>query len=135
MGDSWIDQRQRTLINFQMYFIARITFTGASDIIKDVSNLCNLFKEIVKWVVPFNVVHLLTDNASNYLKARKLLQEKYEHIYWSPCATHCLNLLLENIGKMPHVVELVNCASKMTIVFYNHIFLLSWLRKEMFGKK
>ncbi|XP_039120077.1 uncharacterized protein LOC120256474 [Dioscorea cayenensis subsp. rotundata] len=99
------------------------------DIVKDATNLCNLFAEIVEWIGPSNVVHLVTDNASNYMKAGKLLQERYEHIYWSPCAAHCLNLLLKDIGKMPHVVELANRASKVTIFVYNHIFLLSWLRK------
>ncbi|KAJ8749645.1 hypothetical protein K2173_026294 [Erythroxylum novogranatense] len=31
-----------------------------------------------------NVVHMVTDNAKNYKKARKLLSEKYPSIYWSP---------------------------------------------------
>ena len=31
---------------------------------------------------------------------------------------------------MNHVAELVRCASKVTIFVYNHVALLSWLRKR-----
>ena len=31
---------------------------------------------------------------------------------------------------MNHVAELVRCASKVTIFVYNHVALLSWLRKK-----
>ena len=52
---------------------------------------------------PKNIVHLVTDNASNYVFVGKLLCKKYKTISWSPCAAHCLNLVLQDIGDMPHV--------------------------------
>ncbi|XP_039134542.1 uncharacterized protein LOC120271927 [Dioscorea cayenensis subsp. rotundata] len=133
MRDGWTDQRQRTLINFLVYCPTGISFVksvDASDILKDATNLCNLFMEIIEWVGPDNVVHLVTDNASNYVAAGRLIHEKYDHIYWSPCAVHCLNLILKDIGKRDHVAELVSRASKVTIFVYNHIYILSWLRKR-----
>nr|CAN67153.1 hypothetical protein VITISV_038391 [Vitis vinifera] len=36
----------------------------------------------------------------------------------------------EDIGKMDHVAELVRRASNVTIFMYNHVALLSWLRKR-----
>ncbi|XP_039127035.1 uncharacterized protein LOC120263231 [Dioscorea cayenensis subsp. rotundata] len=133
MGDGWTDQRQRTLINFLVYYPTGKSFVKSvdtSDILKDATNLCNLLMEIIEWVGPDNVVHLVTDNASNYVAARRLIHEKYDHIYWSPCAAHCLNLILKDIGKRDHVAELVSRASKVTIFVYNHIYILSWLRKR-----
>ena len=42
MGDGWIDNRQRTLINFLLYSIEGISFVksvDASNIVKDATNL------------------------------------------------------------------------------------------------
>ncbi|XP_039118856.1 uncharacterized protein LOC120254989 [Dioscorea cayenensis subsp. rotundata] len=133
MGDGCTDQRQRTFINFLVYCPTGISFVksvDASDILKDATNLCNLFMEIIEWVGLDNVVHLVTDNVSNYVAAGRLIHEKYDHIYWSPCAAHCLNLILKDIGKRDHVAELVSRASKVTIFVYNHIYILSWLRQR-----
>ncbi|GAV78883.1 LOW QUALITY PROTEIN: DUF659 domain-containing protein, partial [Cephalotus follicularis] len=119
-----------TLINFLVYCPARLTFikfVDASNAVKDAPTLVNLFFEVVEWVGPSNVVHMVTDNASNYTAAERLLHERYDNIYWSPCAAHCLNLLLKDISSMPHMDYLL---SRVTIFVYNHITLLSWLRNR-----
>ena len=72
---------------------------------------------------------MVTDNASNYVSAGKLLCEKYKTISWSSCATHCLNLVLQDIGDMPHVERLKKRASKVTVFIYNHVALIAWLKK------
>ena len=64
---------------------------------------------------PLNVVLIMTDNAANYVVAGRLISQKHKHINWSPCAAHCLNLIFKDIGNMDHVVELVRCASNVTI--------------------
>ncbi|GAV84763.1 LOW QUALITY PROTEIN: DUF659 domain-containing protein [Cephalotus follicularis] len=130
MEDSWTDNRQRTLI-FLVYCLAGLAFiksVDASDAVKDAPTLVNLFFEVVEWVGPSNVVHMVTDNAANYTAAGRLLH-RYDNIYWSTCAAHCLNLLLKDISSMPHMDYLVSRASQVTIFVYNHITLLSWLRK------
>ncbi|GAV89253.1 LOW QUALITY PROTEIN: DUF659 domain-containing protein/Dimer_Tnp_hAT domain-containing protein, partial [Cephalotus follicularis] len=133
MADGWTDNRQTTLINFLVYCPAGLTFikfVDASDAVKDVPTLVNLFFEVVEWVGPSNVVHMITDNAANYTADGRLLHKRYDNIYWSPCAAHCLNLLLKDISSMPHMDYLVSRASQVTIFVYNHITLLSWLRKR-----
>lgn len=102
----------------------------ASDVVKDTLTLCNLFSEVIDWVGPENVVHVVTDNAANYVAAGRLLHEKYNTIFWSPCAAHCLNLLLKDIGSLPHIMDLASKASKVTKFIYNHMVFLSWLRKR-----
>ncbi|KAK7293059.1 hypothetical protein RJT34_15920 [Clitoria ternatea] len=122
-----------TLINFLVYCPTGISFIksiDASDVVKDAQTLCDMFAEVIEWVGPANVVHIVTDNAANYVAAGRLIHEKYETIFWSPCAAHCLNLLLKDIGSMPHVAELAGKASKVTIFVYNHMVFLSWLRKR-----
>ena len=38
----------------------------ASDVIKDAQTLCNLFIELVEFAGVKNVIHLITNNATNY---------------------------------------------------------------------
>ncbi|XP_034674808.1 uncharacterized protein LOC117905996 [Vitis riparia] len=108
MGDGWTDNRQRTLINFLVYCPEGISFVKSVD----ATNLFQLFDEVIEWVGPLNVVHVVTDNAANYVAAGRLISQKHKHINWSPCAAHCLNLIFKDIGKIDHVTELVRRASK-----------------------
>ena len=97
---------------------------------KNTRNLFKLFDEVVTWFGPKNIVHMVTDNTSNYVSAGKLLCEKYKTISWSSCAAHCLNLVLQDMGDMPHVERLKNRATKVTVFIYNHVALIAWLTKR-----
>ncbi|XP_054782672.1 uncharacterized protein LOC129289958 [Prosopis cineraria] len=133
MADGWTDKRLRILINFLVYSPVSLVFVksvDASHIIKDAKNLFSLFCEVIEWVGPTNIVYVVTDNAANYIAAGRLIREKYNHIYWSPCAAHCLNLILKDIASMPYVADLATKASKITVFVYNHVAFLSWLRRR-----
>ena len=92
-----------------------------------------LFNEVIEWVGPLNVVHVVIDNATNYVVVGRLISQKYKHNNWSPCATHYLNLIFKDISKVDHVAELVSCASKVTIFVYNHFFKLVEKKIRMDG--
>ena len=80
MGDGWTDGRHRSLINFLVYCPKGITFIKSVDaftVMIDAQFLCNLFSEIVDIVGASNVVHLVTDNGSNFKAVGRLLNEKY----------------------------------------------------------
>lgn len=47
-------------------------------------------------VGPENIVQVVTDNASNNIGAAKMLKEKRPTIFWTSCAAHTINLMLEN---------------------------------------
>ncbi|XP_052108007.1 uncharacterized protein LOC107496386 [Arachis duranensis] len=98
--------------------------------VKNASSLCDLFLEVIEWIGPDNVVHVVTDNAANYVAAGRLINKKFENIHWSPCAAHCLNLILKDISSMPHISNLATRASKITVFVYNHTVFLSWLRQK-----
>ncbi|RVW24543.1 hypothetical protein CK203_090909 [Vitis vinifera] len=110
MGDGWTDNRQRTLINFLVYYpqgILFVKFVDASNIVKDATNLFLLFDKVIEWMGPLNVVHIVTDNATNYVAAGRLISQKHKHIDWSPCAAYCLNLILrisENFCNKPTII-------------------------------
>ncbi|XP_020988179.1 uncharacterized protein LOC110276029 [Arachis duranensis] len=76
----------------------------ASSMVKNASSLCDLFSEVIEWIGPDNIVHVVTDNARNYVAA--------------------------DISSMPHISNLATRASKITVFMYNHTMFLSWLRQR-----
>ena len=46
-----------------------------------------------------NVVQVITDNAVNYKVAGQLLMGKRKGLFWTPCAAHCIDLILEDFEK------------------------------------
>ncbi|XP_052203989.1 uncharacterized protein LOC127809265 [Diospyros lotus] len=131
MGDGWTDTRQRPLINFLVYCSKGLSFiksVNASNFIMNVETLCNLFAEIVEFVGPNNMVHMVTNNGVNYKAARRKLSERYPTIRWSPCAAHCINLIMKDMSEMNDVENVATLASKVTIFIYNHKWTLNWLR-------
>ena len=90
---------------------------------------------MVEEIGPENVVHVVTDNGSNYKKAcKELLIEVYEHIAWTPCLAHTVNLMLKDIARMPeHGVMIKQCKRisncNATRFGTNYMFLESIYRK------
>ncbi|KAI5440288.1 hypothetical protein KIW84_025566 [Lathyrus oleraceus] len=75
----------------------------ASDYAKTGDKLVELLGTFVEEMGEQNVVQLITDNGSNYVAAGKILTFKRTNMYWTPCAAHCIDLMLEDIGKIPKV--------------------------------
>ena len=66
-----------------MYYPEEISFVkyvDASDIVKDATNLFLIFDEVIEWVGPLNLVHIVTNNATNYVAAGRLISHKHKHI-------------------------------------------------------
>ncbi|CAO1947482.1 unnamed protein product, partial [Urochloa humidicola] len=123
MADGWTDRKRRTLINFLVYcpkgtaFLKSVDATESS---KTADFLFKLFKDVVNFVGPEHVVHFVTDNASNMVATGRKLENEFPSIYWSPCAAHCLNLVLSDFGKESIVKTTVAHASSITKYVYNH---------------
>ena len=77
-----------------------------------------------------NVVQIITDNASNYVLAGKMLEEKHKTIFWTPCAAHCIDLVVEDIGKHDWVKDVIEHAKSITKYIYNHSWVLNLMRKN-----
>ncbi|XP_073109325.1 uncharacterized protein [Elaeis guineensis] len=138
MADGWTDQCRRTLINFLVYCPRGTVFlksVDASDTSKTADMLYKLFKEIVMSVGFENVVHVVTDNAANYVAAGKKLEQDFPTLFWSPCAAHCLNLIMQDIGKLVSVKNTVAHAAGITKYIYNHCYPLYLMRKFTGGKE
>ncbi|PKI75765.1 hypothetical protein CRG98_003808 [Punica granatum] len=138
MADGWTDQCRRTLIHFLVYCPKGTVFlksVDTSDASKTGEMLYKLFREVVLFVGQENVIHFVTDNAANYVAVGRLLEQEFRTIFWSPCAAHCINLILSDIGKLDEVNDIVTHASKITKYIYNHCFALNLMRKFTGGRE
>ena len=61
--------------------------------------------------------------------AGKLLEEKRSHLYWTPCAAHCIDLMLEDIGKLPLIKKTIQRGVSLVGLIYSHFSTLSLLRQ------
>ncbi|RVX11573.1 hypothetical protein CK203_015897 [Vitis vinifera] len=68
----------------------------ASDTIKNGELMFKYLDEVVEEIGEENVVQVITDNASNYVNAGMRLMEKRSRLWWTPCAAHCIDLMLES---------------------------------------
>ena len=124
-----------SIINFMVYCKGStilLKFVNASENIKDNKYIYDLLKDVIKKVGEANVVQIVTDNGSEFVKARKLLMKKY-NLYWTPCAAHYIDLMFEDIGKIESVLDLIINARKITNFIYNHGWLVAKMRKVCGG--
>ncbi|KAL5555963.1 hypothetical protein UlMin_038199 [Ulmus minor] len=87
-----------------------------------------MLDEVVEEIEEKLVVQVVTDNASAYKAAGKKLMEKRKHLYWTPCAAHCLDLMLEKLGDLPQHKSALQKAKKVSNFIYNHGWVLHLMR-------
>ena len=132
MSDGWTDGKGRSLINFLVNFPRGTVFiksVDASAYVKDARLLCDLLDKFIQEVGPQYVVQVITDNAASYVAAGRMLMERYASLYWTPCAAHCIDLMLEDMGKLPWIKEVIDSAKNVTKYIYNHTYVLSLMRR------
>lgn len=56
-------------------------------------------ENIVEEVEEENVVQVVTNNATNFKVVDQMLMEKRKILFQTPCATHCVDLILEDYEK------------------------------------
>lgn len=59
--------------------------------------MAEIILEVIEEIGAEKVLVVVTDGASNMVKARRLVQSKYAHIFVYSCEAHCLNLVARDI--------------------------------------
>ncbi|KAM4087712.1 hypothetical protein ACB094_07G016200 [Castanea mollissima] len=110
--------------------------TDTSDISKTAEKVYQMLDEVVDRVGEENVVQLVTDNAANYKLAGEMLMQKRKCLFWTPCAAHCLDLMLEDFEKKikDHKYTIAK-EKKITTYIYSRAMLLNWLRNFTKGRE
>jgi hypothetical protein len=132
MLDGWSDGKNRSILNFLFNCPKGTMFiksVDASAYTKDAQLLCELLDGFIREIGPQYVVQVITDNVVNYVIVGRMLMERYPSLYWSPCATHCIDLMLEDMGKLPWIKEIIDSTWSVTKYIYNHTFVLSLMRQ------
>lgn len=94
-----------------------------------------MLDEVVEKVGEKNVVQIVTDNAANYKAAGQRLMEKRRSLYWTPCAAHCIDLMLEDFEKKICLhKETISMGRRITTYIYTRSMLISFLRKYTNGR-
>ncbi|KAH6756958.1 hypothetical protein C2S53_009192 [Perilla frutescens var. hirtella] len=101
----------------------------ASDCVKDANKLFQLLDGVVEEIGEDIVIQVVTDNASAYKATGRMLIEKRKRLYWTPCAAHCIDLMLERIRELPQTKNVVLKAKRVANFIYNHQWVLSLARK------
>eukprot|EP00253_Pinus_taeda_P010443 PITA_10443 len=138
MSDGWIDQRNRTLRNLLVSFPIGTMFlksVDVSDKVKIAQLICEMMEEFVQEVGEEHVVKIVTDNAANYMATSRLFEIRHPTIFWIYCVAHCIDLMLEDIGKIHWIHEVVEKEKSTTKYLYNHIIVINTMRKYTEGKE
>ncbi|XP_010915722.1 uncharacterized protein [Elaeis guineensis] len=138
IAETWTDNKSRALINFFASSPLGTFFhksVDASTYFKNTKCLCDLFDSIIQDFGPENVVQVITDNALNYANVGNHIMQNYSTIFWSPCASHCLNLILEDFSKIDWVNRCILQAQSITRFIYNHTWLRDLVRKFTGGQE
>ncbi|CAD6268226.1 unnamed protein product [Miscanthus lutarioriparius] len=144
MTDAWSDRKRRSIMNLCTNCADGTSFISSKEM-SDVSHTSEVIFELVDKAIedigPDNVVQVVTDNASNNMGAKKLLLKKRPQIFWTSCATHTINLMLQVIGNMARfkkplvkVLRLVDGDVKPSMGFvYGELLKAKREIKEAFG--
>ncbi|CAA0811945.1 hAT transposon superfamily protein [Striga hermonthica] len=131
MTNAWSDRKRRSIMNLCVNSKIGTIFLSSKES-SDISHTSEMIFEYVdqciEQVGPENVVQVVTDNASNNMGAAKLLRIKRPTIFWTSCAAHTLNLILEGIAKLPRFTKTIEQEKALTIFIYAHHKTLSMMR-------
>ncbi|CAN1806245.1 hypothetical protein LINPERHAP1_LOCUS24614 [Linum perenne] len=138
LADSWIDAEGRALINLLVscprgvYFVASVDGT---DIVEDALSLYRVLDKVVEEMGEGNVVQVITDNTPSFKTAGKMLEERRSNLFWTPCATYCIDRMLDDFSRINSVQECIVKGQKITKLIYNRIWLLNLMKEFTQGQE
>lgn len=72
-------------------------------------------------LVRFLILSQLTGN---------MLVAKWRHLFWLPCATHCIDLTLEVMGNIPPIARTLQKGMTIVSYIYKHVSLINMLNEH-----
>ena len=138
MCDGWTGPTRLSIINFMVYchlgtvFIRAVDATG---MVKTADYIFGLMDKMVDEVGESNIIQIVTDNEASYKAAGRKLMQKRPNLFWSPCAAHCIDLILEDIGRKKYVAVIVGKARQVTSFIYNHNWVIALMKKFTNGRE
>lgn len=133
VSDGWTNVQNRAIINFLLVtpdgamFVDGVDTTGQ---IKDADFIAIELTKRIESIGSDNIVQVVTDSAGNCVAARNKLAVKYPSIVFSPCTAHCIDLLLEDIGKLCWARDIISKGHEIVKFITNHQSPLDYFRSK-----
>ncbi|KAM0057006.1 putative transcription factor/ chromatin remodeling BED-type(Zn) family [Helianthus debilis subsp. tardiflorus] len=133
LADTWKDAHNRTLINILvscprgLHFVSSV---DATEFVHDAPSLFKLLDKVVDEMGEENIVQVITQNTPIYEAAGKMLEEKRQNLFWTPCAASCIEQMLEDFVKIKWVAECIEKGQKITKLVYNQMWLWNLMKQE-----
>jgi hypothetical protein len=89
---------------------------------------------VIESVGPEKFSAIVSDNASSMVKAKKIVNEKYQNIMPIRCIDHHINLITNDICKLPFAEELLKKCMKVVKYFKASHMAGETLRTEILEK-
>ncbi|XP_042375861.1 uncharacterized protein LOC121969699 [Zingiber officinale] len=137
MCDGWTGPTRMSIINFLLYCNRKVIFhksVNATADYHDASYIYHLMDNVVQEIGAEHIVQVITDNGANFKRAGELLEQKYQTLFWTPCAAHCVDLMMADIGKLDIVKKVVKKGQSLTKFLYNHHWVHGLMRKFINGE-
>jgi len=131
MCDGWSSHNRKPIVNFMIYCDRSMiyhTSVDTTNISKTAEYIFSLMDKVVDEVGEENIVQVVTDNEASFKAAGHMLMEKRKHLFWSPCAAHCIDLMLEDIGSLKSVKETLDDAKVITSFIYNSLKVVNLMK-------
>lgn len=130
--DSLSDGRTKSLVVFSVTCLKGTLFLKSFDVSGhegDARYLFELLESVVLEIGVENVVQVITDSASSYVYAGRLLMAKYTSLFWSPCASYCIDKMLEDISRQEWVSTVLEEAKTIARYTYSNTWILNMMKK------
>lgn len=137
IAEAWTDNKSRALINFSVSSPSRIFFhksVDASSYFKNTKCLADLFDSIIQDIGQEHIVQIIMDNSFSYTGISNHILQNYATIFVSPCASQCLNMILEEFSKVDWVNQCISQAQVISKFVYNYSPVLDLMRKLTGGQ-
>ncbi|XP_022856805.1 uncharacterized protein LOC111377887 isoform X2 [Olea europaea var. sylvestris] len=134
--DEWSSERGKTFVNFLVYCPEGTIFLRSLDIshiIDSTDALYELLKKTVEEVGVRNVMQVVTSSEERYVIAGNRLTDTYPSVFWTPCAGHCIDLMLEDIRELDWVKVKLELAKSISRYIYTNSVVLTTMRRYTFG--
>ncbi|KAI3979289.1 hypothetical protein MKX01_007765 [Papaver californicum] len=138
IADTWTDNKTRAIINFLVSSPAGTFFhktVDASTYFKNTKYLADLFDSVIQDFGAENVVQVVMDNHLNYVGVRNHIMQNYSSIFCTPCASHCLNMILEDFSQIDWVNRCILQAQSISKYIYNHSWVLNLMKRFTGGQE
>ncbi|KAM7504839.1 hypothetical protein LguiB_003743 [Lonicera macranthoides] len=138
IAETWTDNKSRALVNFLVSSPSRTFFhksVDASSYYKNIKCLAELFDSVIQDFGPENVVQIIVDNTLNCTGIVNHILQNYGTVFVSPCASQCLNAILEEFSKVDWVNRCILQAQAISKFIYNNSSMLELMKKFTGGQE